>query len=96
MKRKRADISDALIYRILSWQSVVYKKANTGSTVPHANRIYIEKIKIPISRDMEKFSEIFDRIYEKVIQNKRENKELIALRDFLLPLLMNGQAGFKE
>ena len=94
MKRKRADISNALIYRILSWQSVVYKKANTGSTVPHANRIYIEKIKIPISRDMEKFSEIFDRIYEKVIQNKRENKELIALRDFLLPLLMNGQVGF--
>ena len=26
----------------------------------------------------------------------KENQELISLRDFLLPLLMNGQIGFKE
>lgn len=38
MKRKRQDISDVLIYRILNWQSPLYKNANTGSTVPHANR----------------------------------------------------------
>lgn len=25
-----------------------------------------------------------------------ENQELTALRDFLLPLLMNGQVGFKD
>ena len=27
---------------------------------------------------------------------KKENQELVSLRDFLLPLLMNGQVGFKE
>ena len=52
MKKKRTDISDALIYSILKRQSVIYKKANTGSTVPHANRRFIESIKMPISKNM--------------------------------------------
>lgn len=96
MKKKRNDISDALIYLILERQSVIYKKANTGSTVPHANRRFIENIKIPISRNMINLSKVFDETCEKIIQNRRENQELISLRDFLLPLLMNGQVGFKK
>lgn len=96
MKRKRQDISDALIYRILNWQSPVYKKANTGSTVPHANRKFIESIKIPIAKDMTAYSNVFNEIYKKIIQNRKENKELILLRDFLLPLLMNGQVKFLD
>ena len=27
---------------------------------------------------------------------RKENRELAALRDWLLPMLMNGQVGFKE
>lgn len=96
MKTKRKDISDALIYSILKRQSVIYKKANTGSTVPHANRRFIENIKVPISKNMKDFTRILDETYEKIIQNRRENQELISLRDFLLPLLMNGQVGFKD
>lgn len=96
MKTKRKDISDALIYSILKRQSVIYKKANTGSTVPHANRRFIENIKVPISKNMKDCTRILDEIYEKIIQNRRENQELISLRDFLLPLLMNGQIGFKD
>lgn len=34
--------------------------------------------------------------FNKIQQNIIENQELISLRDFLLPLLMNGQVGFKE
>ena len=29
-------------------------------------------------------------------KNEKENQNLVSLRDFLLPLLMNGQVGFKE
>lgn len=35
-------------------------------------------------------------IFKKMEQIKKENQELISLRDFLLPLLMNGQVGFKN
>ena len=96
MSKKKADISDALLYCILQAQSTLYKKANTGSTVPHANRKFIEEIKIPIKSDMSEFSTVFDNIFNIIIFNKKENQELASLRDFLLPLLMNGQVGFKE
>lgn len=33
--------------------------------------------------------------YEKIQKNLLENQELASLRDFLLPMLMNGQIGFK-
>ena len=38
----------------------------------------------------------FDDILDMICGNKKENQELASLRDFLLPLLMNGQVGFKE
>ena len=38
----------------------------------------------------------FNEILIQIEHNKKENQELTALRDFLLPLLMNGQVGFKE
>jgi hypothetical protein len=31
-----------------------------------------------------------DPVYKKIVANHQQNKELTALRDFLLPLLMNG------
>lgn len=89
-------ISDALIYRILKSKQVVYKKANTGSTVPHANRSFIESMQICLPKNVEKLAKRFDKIQETITHLKNENRELVSLRDFLLPLLMNGQVGFKE
>ena len=39
--------------------------------------------------------EIYDAI-KLLVKVKRENKELASLRDFLLPLLISGQVGFRE
>jgi type I restriction enzyme S subunit len=38
-----------------------------------------------------KFSTTVEHIYNQIVANHQQNKELTALRDFLLPLLMNGQ-----
>ena len=38
------------------------------------------------------FSERYRPIMDKLKQVKQENRELIKLRDWLLPMLMNGQA----
>lgn len=96
LKKKSEDISDALIYVILSSRKNVYKKVNTGSTVPHANKKFIENMRVPVADNMSSFSRVFDEIYKKIELTKRENQELTSLRDFLLPLLMNGQVSFKE
>lgn len=51
---------------------------------------------IPSKTLNDKFmSSVFDATF-KIRESLIENQELISLRDFLLPLLMNGQVGFKE
>ena len=42
------------------------------------------------------FHRIANIIFKKIENNCFENKRLISLRDFLLPLLMNGQATISE
>lgn len=43
-----------------------------------------------------KYCKAVKDMFEKIIEGKKENQELASLRNFLLPLLMNGQVGFKE
>lgn len=93
---KRNDISDSLIYMLLKGNMTAYKRANTGSTVPHANRTFIEKMKIALPLDCSFYSEKFDLIIEKELHSKAEISQLASLRDFLLPMLMNGQVKVNE
>lgn len=45
---------------------------------------------------IEKANSILDPIDTKIIMLQQENRELASLRDFLLPMLMNGQVTFKD
>lgn len=45
---------------------------------------------------MIKYSEQVENLIKLVIKNTNENKELSLIRNFLLPLLINGQVGFRE
>ena len=45
---------------------------------------------------IDKINLILDDIDFQILHREKENRELASLRDFLLPLLMNGQVGFKE
>lgn len=90
------DVSNSLIYCILKANSFVYKKANTGSTVPHANKHFIESMKLPIPKSCMFFSYQLDKLYSKIHNCRCENRDLASLRDFLLPMLMNGQVTFKD
>lgn len=70
----------------------------SGTNVLHldVNGILWYKVYIPNGYIQNKFGEIIKNIHEKKSQLSKENQELTSLRDFLLPLLMNGQVGFKE
>lgn len=54
------------------------------------------KLEIPDDAVLDKFAELMLDIEKKKSKIIKENQELSSLRDFLLPLLMNGQVGFKE
>ena len=49
----------------------------------------------PSKDTLEKFSTILKPSMEKVLNNSLENQKLTQLRDWLLPMLMNGQVGVK-
>ena len=50
----------------------------------------------PPEEIIKQYNNITTPIFNKIQKNKKENQELADLRDFLLPLLMNGQVGFRE
>lgn len=91
IKSFKSDISDSLIFMILNSLKDIYKRANTGSTVPHANRRYIENMLIPIPKNCSVFSRKFDEIFSQIKNLKLQINEISSLREFILPLLMNGQ-----
>ena len=70
----------------------------SGTTVLHLNTSGIEwyKILIPPIDLQEKFSKIIEIDYLQTCKNITENQTLAVLRDWLLPMLMNGQVRFKR
>lgn len=65
------------------------------STVGHLSDKDMKQLRILVSNN-DNTNKTFDDILSKICFNKKENQELASLRDFLLPLLMNGQVGFKD
>lgn len=51
---------------------------------------------IPDNNTLEKYHETTQPIYAQIAKNICENRELTKLRDWLLPMLMNGQATIKD
>lgn len=73
------------------------KKWASGTNVLHLNLDGISWYKtwIPPIEIQNKFALIIENIHKKKCEILSENQELASLRDFLLPMLMNGQVGFK-
>ena len=64
-----------------------------GATQQAVNNADLQSIKlvIPSEEIVDKFHQVTKGMFSLISKNKVENTYLIALRDFLLPLLMNGQ-----
>ena len=56
-----------------------------------SNDIELTKLAIPKGEVIEKFAAVVEPVFEKIANNPKENQQLAQLRDWLLPLLMNGQ-----
>lgn len=64
------------------------------TTMGHITTDHLEqsRIALPPSEIIQAFSKIVAPIHEKIGHCQKENRELTKLRDWLLPMLMNGQA----
>ena len=81
-----------------NWFEVYKNMLSHGATQESVNNEDLKNIKfaVPSVDVLKRFSAILFPILEKKFSIIKENQELTALRDFLLPLLMNGQVTFKE
>ena len=71
--------------------------AKTGNTFANMNKEDFSNIKLIYNKEIsDTYFNYTKDIFEKIKINSLENQQLTSLRDFLLPLLMNGQVGFKE
>ncbi len=78
-------------------KDVSVMKIKTGSIQMKINQANLNKIPVPNIPEklIIKINEQLETIENKILHLGKENRELISLRNFLLPLLMNGQVGFK-
>ncbi|WP_207534891.1 restriction endonuclease subunit S [Desertivirga arenae] len=70
----------------------------SGSTVfgIRQDELRTVNIQVPSSETQNAFHEFVMPIYKKIRNNDYQNQELAALRDWLLPMLMNGQVKVSE
>lgn len=76
----------------------MYNKILTGSIIVGITKEDLLQQNI-IKPKNDVITQFYNKVHimaEKMKSIRKENQELTSLRDFLLPLLMNGQVGFKE
>jgi len=85
-----------LVYLAVRDRIASLAKGSRGSIVKFITKGDLEDIKIPLPKDenLDVFSQL-NIITKKIEKNILENQKLIELRDWLLPMLMNGQISIK-
>ena len=85
----------ALLYLASQYQINSFKSNSSGSIVKFITKGDVESIPVFIPNEvfyLQKLNALV-RLQE---QNQNENEELVCLRDWLLPMLMNGQATIED
>lgn len=85
----------ALLYLASLYRINSFKSRSSGSIVKFITKSDVENIPVFIPNDMFYLQELNKLIYLQE-QNKLENELLVNLRDWLLPMLMNGQATIND
>lgn len=86
------------MFLMLIMKDIYVPSIKTGSIQMKINQENLNKVKICKIPDglLRKANQIFDTVDACILQRKEEIKNLSSVRDFLLPMLMNGQVTFKD
>lgn len=88
------DLSDYLYLFLVSTKPELNQKFFQGTGLKHLQKPLLKDraVYIPEKTEIEAFNTKIIPMFNIISENTRENQKLIALRDWLLPMLMNGQA----
>lgn len=83
----------AYLYPVIENMLGIYNRISTGNCQQHISKGTIEDsfILCPPSQVLDLYYQKTDELYNRIVEIGLENHELASLRDFLLPILMNGQ-----
>jgi type I restriction enzyme S subunit len=86
------------MYYVLLNEIEKFKAQATGSIIKGIIKDDLTDVKITIPNEYikNKFHNLINPIFTKIRINKQQNQELAKLRDWLLPMLMNGQVKVKD
>lgn len=91
--KENATFKNCFLYPYLQNEIDRLMSLRTGAQQPHINKETVEdsSICVPSVPVMEKYIEKSKPIYDEIVNIAKETNKLTAMRDRLLPLLMNGQ-----
>jgi type I restriction enzyme S subunit len=95
---KSGEIDNSFVWLLFldSHTKTTIEKYATGSVLLHAGSS-INHLNMPFNKEVVlRFQEVVKPIFEQYISNKQEVVSLAQLRDYLLPMLMNGQVVVKD
>lgn len=91
-------LSDYLYLLLCSIKPELDQKFFQGTGLKHLQKPLLKDrpIYIPEEVELEAFNNQIVPMFNIISENTRENQQLIALRDWLLPMLMNGQSTISD
>lgn len=94
----KAKYGSEFVYQTLYAMMPYIKTFGSGSTFAEISKSMVAELKVIVPSDkvVKLFQERVESTCKKIELCETENQELASLRDFLLPMLMNGQVTFKE
>lgn len=92
------NMSDYLYLLLVSIKSELNQKFFQGTGLKHLQKPLLKDrpIYIPDFEELKIFNEQVNPMFNIISENTRENQALITLREWLLPMLMNGQATIED
>lgn len=84
----------AYLYQDDFFEAVV--KSSKGTKMPRGDKNAIKKMLIKIPRDYQPLTDIIQNYLELIIQNNKQNKILIDLKNILLPKLLSGEISITD
>lgn len=90
--KDKLDVNNLFFHYLLLLRSSI-KQGESSSAVPGLNRNFAHSIKVPIPEKsiIQDFNKIVEPFFSKIKTCNKESQTLTELRDWLLPMLMNGQ-----
>lgn len=97
--KEKGEIKSYFLYPYLINEIPRLMKLRTGAQQPHINKEIVDDSFILTPNDssdvLKNYNKKVEPIFQQIFSSAFETQELIHLRDFLLPLLMNGQVKVK-